>query len=149
MTKSQSTQAFTAIGIDVGKDVFHIVGFDDTGAIALRKKIRRSALVREFEKLPSSIVGLEACQSAHFISRTLRRLGHTPRIIPAFYVKPSPRARRTTTTMLKQSPKRRCGLICASSLRRPRTSLICRRSTACEIVSSRAAPPRSTKFAAF
>ena len=88
MTKSQSTPAFAAIGIDVGKDVFHIVGFDDAGAIALRKKIRRSAFVREFEKLPPSIVGLEACQSAHFISRTLRRLGHTPRIIPAFYVKP-------------------------------------------------------------
>lgn len=88
MTKSQSTPAFTAIGIDLGKDVFHIVGFDGAGAIALRKKIRRSAFVREFEKLPPSLVGLEACQSAHFISRTLRRLGHTPRIIPAFYVKP-------------------------------------------------------------
>lgn len=31
MTKSQSTQVFTAIGIDVGEDVFHIVGFDDAG----------------------------------------------------------------------------------------------------------------------
>ena len=26
--------------------------------------------------------------SAHFVGRTLRRLGHTPRIIPAIYVKP-------------------------------------------------------------
>jgi transposase len=32
--------------------------------------------------------GLEACLNAHFVSRTLRRLGHTPRIIPAIYVKP-------------------------------------------------------------
>jgi transposase len=31
---------------------------------------------------------MEACLSAHFVSRTLRALGHEPRIIPAVYVKP-------------------------------------------------------------
>jgi len=31
---------------------------------------------------------MEACLSAHFVSRTLRQLGHQPRIIPAIYVKP-------------------------------------------------------------
>jgi transposase len=31
---------------------------------------------------------MEACLSAHFVSRTLRTLGHEPRIIPAIYVKP-------------------------------------------------------------
>jgi transposase len=31
---------------------------------------------------------MEACLSAHFVSRTLRVLGHAPRIIPAIYVKP-------------------------------------------------------------
>ena len=78
MTKSHAFQAFASIGIDVGKEVFHIVGFDAAGKLALRTNIRRSAFAREFEKLPPSVVGLEACQSAQFISRTLRRLGHTP-----------------------------------------------------------------------
>src|SRR5437764_12494495 len=41
-----------------------------------------------FEKLPPCIVGMEACLSAHFVSRALRALGHQPRIIPAIYVKP-------------------------------------------------------------
>ena len=41
-----------------------------------------------FEKVPPCIVGMEACLSAHFVSRTLRTLGHEPRIIPAIYVKP-------------------------------------------------------------
>jgi len=41
-----------------------------------------------FEQLPPCIVGMEACLSAHFVSRTLRALGHEPRIIPAIYVKP-------------------------------------------------------------
>ena len=31
---------------------------------------------------------MEACLSAHFVSRALRKLGHEPRIIPAIHVKP-------------------------------------------------------------
>lgn len=34
------------------------------------------------------IVGMEACLSAHFVSRTLRKLGFEPRIIAAKYTKP-------------------------------------------------------------
>jgi len=41
--------ASVGIGIDIGKDVFHLVGFDLDGNIVLRRKIRRSALVTEFE----------------------------------------------------------------------------------------------------
>ena len=78
----------TSIGIDIGKDVFHVVGFDPEGRIAVRRKFKRQALVREFEKLPPCVVGMEACLSAHFVSRTLRGLGFEPRIIPAKYTKP-------------------------------------------------------------
>ncbi len=78
----------TALGIDIGKDVFHIVGFDSDGQIVVRRKIRRLALIKTFEGLPRCIVGLEACLSAHFVSRTLRGLGFAPRIIPAKYTKP-------------------------------------------------------------
>ena len=78
----------TTIGVDIGKEVFHIVGFDADGKIALRRKIKRLALAETFKKLPPCVVGMEACLSAHFVSRTLRALGHQPRIIPAIYVKP-------------------------------------------------------------
>ena len=86
--KSKAPSQMSVIGIDIGKDVFHLVGFDVDGKIVLRKKIRRLALVPTFEKLPPCIVGMEACLSAHFVSRTLRKLGFQPRIIPAIYVKP-------------------------------------------------------------
>ncbi len=76
------------VGIDIGKDTFHLVGFDDVGTLLLRKKIKRLALTATFEKLPRCVVGMEACLSAHFVSRTLRGLGFEPRIIPAIYVKP-------------------------------------------------------------
>ena len=79
---------FASIGIDIGKEVFHVVGFGTDGRIAFRRKIKRLALVETFKKLPPSIVGMEACLSAHFVSRALRQIGHEPRIIPAIYVKP-------------------------------------------------------------
>jgi transposase len=83
-----ATPVLTTIGVEIGKDVFHIVGFGADGKIALRRKIKRLALSDTFKKLPSCIVGMEACLSAHFVSRMLRMLGHEPRIIPAIYVKP-------------------------------------------------------------
>src|SRR5215469_16247246 len=76
------------VGVDIGKEVFHLVGFAADGKIAFRRRIRRLALKAVFEKLPPCIVAMEACLSAHFVSRTLRALGHEPRIVPAIYVKP-------------------------------------------------------------
>jgi transposase len=43
---------------------------------------------RRLREAAPCIVGMEACLSAHFVSRTLRALGHEPRIVPAIYVKP-------------------------------------------------------------
>jgi transposase len=64
--------SFTSIGIDIGKEVFRIVGFDSDGKVILRKKIKSFALEQEFAKLPPSIIGMEACLSAHFVSRNRR-----------------------------------------------------------------------------
>src|SRR5499426_2036710 len=76
------------VGVDIGKNVFHLVGIAADGKIAFRRRIKRLGLKDAFEKLPLCIVAMEACLSAHFVSRTLRALGHEPRIIPAIYVKP-------------------------------------------------------------
>jgi transposase len=76
--KSKSAApVLTTIGVDIGKDVFHIVGFSVDGKIALRRKIKRLDVVATFKRLPPCVVGMEACLSAHFVSRTLRSLGHT------------------------------------------------------------------------
>src|SRR6478736_8000439 len=88
-SETESNRApLAVIGVDIGKEVFHLVGFAADGKIAFRKKIRRLDFKGAFEQLPPCIVGMEACLSAHFVSRTLRALGHEPRIIPAIYVKP-------------------------------------------------------------
>ena len=87
--KTESDTALPmVIGVDIGKEVFHLVGFGGDGKIVFRRKIKRLGFAAVFEKVPPCIVGMEACLSAHFVSRTLRTLGHEPRIIPAIYVKP-------------------------------------------------------------
>ena len=50
----------TVVGIDIGTDTFHLVGFDSQGRRVLRQKIKRSALNATFEGLPRCIVGMEA-----------------------------------------------------------------------------------------
>lgn len=77
-----------SIGIDIGKDTFHLIGFDRDGKLVLRKQIKLLALVPTFEKLPRCIVGMEACLSARFISRTLRQLGFEFRLMPGQQARP-------------------------------------------------------------
>ncbi len=51
-TTRTEPQAFSSIGVDIGKDVFHLIGFDSNGKVVLRRKIKRLALVSTFENLP-------------------------------------------------------------------------------------------------
>jgi len=44
------------VGVDIGKEVFHLVGFAADGKIAFRRRIRRLGLRDAFEKLPPCIV---------------------------------------------------------------------------------------------
>ena len=46
------------IGVDIGKEVFHLVGFTADGNIAFRRRIRRLGLKDAFENLPPCIVGM-------------------------------------------------------------------------------------------
>jgi len=86
-TTKQVPSELSNISVDIGRDVFHLVGFDPRGAIVFRRKIKRLTLVATFATLPRCIVGQEECVSAHLVSRTLRRLGFDPRIIPAKHTK--------------------------------------------------------------
>ena len=68
----------SSIGVDIGKDVFHIVGFDPDGKMVLRRKFKRLALDAEFEKLPRCIVGMEACWDRSIAVQVNMRHAHLP-----------------------------------------------------------------------
>jgi transposase len=80
--------AIAVIGIDIGKNSFHMVGHDHRGAIVLRQKWSRGQVEARLANLPPCLIGMEACVGAHHLSRKLRMLGHDARLMPAKYVRP-------------------------------------------------------------
>lgn len=78
----------TTIGLDIGKDVFQAHGIAADGTVIFNRTIRRKQLLKFFEKLPSCLIGIEACGSAHHWARELLAIGHDVRLMPAAYVKP-------------------------------------------------------------
>ena len=84
----QANCAIAVIGIDIGKNSFHIVGHDRRGAIVLRQKWSRGQVEARFANVPPCLIGMEACVGAHHLSRKLQQLGHNARLMPAKYVRP-------------------------------------------------------------
>ena len=89
MSSRQQAQAeVSAIGIDIGKNTFHLIGQNRRGKILLRAKVSRSQLLQRLANIPRCLIGMEAGAGAHHIARCLQELGHDVRLIPAQYVKP-------------------------------------------------------------
>ena len=70
--------AIAVVGIDIGKNTFHVVGLDRRGAIMLRQKWSRGQVEARFANMPPCLIGMEACVGAHHLSRKLKELGHSP-----------------------------------------------------------------------
>ena len=83
-----SPSAIAVIGIDIGKNSFHVVGLDGRGAIVLRQKWSRGQVEARFANMSPCLIGMEACVGAHHLSRKLKALGHDARLMPARYVRP-------------------------------------------------------------
>jgi transposase len=81
-------QGVTTIGLDIAKSVFQVHGVDAEGKAVIRRQLKRRYVLAFFQKLPSCLVGIEACASSHHWSRELQALGHTVRLMPPAYVKP-------------------------------------------------------------
>ena len=88
MSSSSTPTKIATIGIDLGKNTFHLVGLDRRGAIVLQLKLSRGQLERRLANVPPCLIGMEACSGSHHIGRRLTALGHDVRLIPAQYVKP-------------------------------------------------------------
>jgi transposase len=76
------------IGLDIAKTIFQVHAVDASGAVVVRKTLRRSQVLPFFSGLPPCLVGMEACGTSHYWGREIGKLGHTVRLMPANYVKP-------------------------------------------------------------
>jgi transposase len=93
MSQTPNT-AIAVIGIDIGKNSFHVVGHDARGAIVLRQKWSRGQVEARLANIPPCLIGMEACVGAHHLSRKLASLGHDARLMPAKYVRPYSRGQK-------------------------------------------------------
>src|SRR3954452_21283999 len=80
--------AITTIGLDIAKSVFQVHGIDAAGEVIVRRQLSRARVLSFFEKLPSCLIGIEACNTSHYWARELIARGHDVRVLPAQYVKP-------------------------------------------------------------
>lgn len=77
----------TTIGLDLAKSVFQIHGIDDDGTVVVVKRLLRKQMIGFFSKLPSCLIGMEACATAHHWARSLAALGHEVKLMPPAYVR--------------------------------------------------------------
>lgn len=75
------------LGIDLGKNSFHLWGVDERGELALKCKLKRKQLLVELAKRPKCVVAMEACAGAHHWGREISKLGHEVRLMAPQFVK--------------------------------------------------------------
>jgi transposase len=85
---NKSNPTVATMGIDIGKNSFHVVGLDQRGAIVLRQKWSRRQIEVRLANIPPCLIGMEACVGAHHLSRKLQSHGHDAQLMPAKYVRP-------------------------------------------------------------
>ena len=66
--------AIAVIGIDIGKNSFHVVGHDERGAIVLRQKWSRGQVEARFANMPSCLVAWRPASVRIISVASLRRL---------------------------------------------------------------------------
>jgi transposase len=88
MTVRNKPRPAAVFGVDIGKNLFHVVGLDAGGNPIQKATFRRETLLQFFERADPTVIGMEACPGSQWLARKLGALGHTIRIVPAQFVKP-------------------------------------------------------------
>jgi len=85
----------TTIGLDLAKNVSHVVCCNQVGKIVKKKILRRKEILNYFAQLDGCLVGVESCASAHYWARELEKLGHRVKQIAPQHVKAYVRGNKT------------------------------------------------------
>ena len=75
------------IGMDTSKHFFQLHGVDAAERLVLRRRLRRNEVLAFFAKLPSTVIGMEACGAGHYWARELSKFGHEVKLIAPQHVK--------------------------------------------------------------
>ena len=117
------------LGIDLGKNSCSVVGLDESGAVVLRRRMRRQTILGFAAKLPACVVAMEACCGAHYLGRLLTSQGHTVRLMSPEYVRPYVKAQKNDDRDAEAIAEAASRPRCALSSSRARSSSTSRRCT--------------------
>ena len=84
------------IGIDIGKNSFHVVALGMAGSVVLRRQFTRSRLIAFFEQRADERLNIafEACSGAHWLAHQLVAMGHDIRLLTPESVRPFAKAQK-------------------------------------------------------
>jgi transposase len=77
----------TTVGIDLAKNVSHVVCCNQAGKVIKKKMLRRSEILRFFQSLPPCLVGMESCSSSNHWARAIKETGHEVKQMAPQHVK--------------------------------------------------------------
>ena len=69
--------AVAVVGIDIGKNSFHVIGQDQRGEMVLRQKWSRGQVEARLANLPPCLIGMEACVARIISVASCKRLAMT------------------------------------------------------------------------
>src|SRR5215470_10983574 len=72
----------TTIGLDIAKNVFQVHGIDAKEKGVVGSQLRRNKGMGFLKALSPSLIGMEACATAHYWARELTTLGQDVRLMP-------------------------------------------------------------------
>ena len=76
------------IGIDLAKNIMHVHGVNEKGAVIFKKKLQRDKLLEFMANQPKCLVGMEACGGSNHWAREITKLGHDVRLMAPQFVRP-------------------------------------------------------------
>jgi transposase len=77
----------TTVGLDLAKNVFHLVVLNERGQEESKKRLSRGQVLRYFATVARCRVAMESCAGGHYFGREFKKMGHEVKLIPAQYVK--------------------------------------------------------------
>jgi transposase len=86
--EASSMKKLRVVGLDMAKQVFHLVGMDEHGTILGRKRLYRAQVLACIAQRPPTRMGMEACGGAPYWARRFRAHGHEVKLMAPQLVKP-------------------------------------------------------------
>jgi transposase len=78
MSATAAQNVIAVVGIDIGKNSFHVAALDDRGAIVLCQKWSRGQVEARFANMLPCLIGTDASVGAHHLSRKLKASATMP-----------------------------------------------------------------------